>query len=34
LSLAASTAALFVFLLGLLVWHARLTSPARVGSGV
>jgi MFS family permease len=34
LSLAASTAALAVFLLGLLVWHAHLTSPARVGSGV
>ena len=34
LSLAASTAALLVFLLGLIVWHGRLTSPARVGSGV
>jgi MFS family permease len=34
LSLAASATALAVFLLGLLVWHARLTSPARVRSGV
>jgi hypothetical protein len=33
-SLAASTAALLIFLLGLLAWHARLTSPARLRSGV